>query len=161
MTLVIKNPPVNAEDIRDLSLIPGSGRSPGEGNDSSLQYFCLESSMGQEAWGATVHGVPKNQTWLSTHTAPLVREKIDIRAQIHKYMKPGLISRLLTYSWQSLALKNPKLPEGVLQNTFKSRRWWVASSRGGTESLISLCTALWLADDELTGGVTEVNVISP
>ena len=49
VALPLRNLPANAEDIRDLSVIPGSGRSPGEGNDSSLQYFCLESSMGQEA----------------------------------------------------------------------------------------------------------------
>ena len=49
VALPVRNLPANAEDIRDLSLIPGSGRSPGEGNDSSLQYFCLENSMGQGA----------------------------------------------------------------------------------------------------------------
>ena len=56
MTLVIKNPPANAEDIRDLSLIPGLGRSPGEGNGNSLQYSCLEKSMDRGAWWAIVHG---------------------------------------------------------------------------------------------------------
>ena len=37
--------------------IPGSGRSPGEGNDYPLQYSCLENSMDRGAWQATVHGV--------------------------------------------------------------------------------------------------------
>ena len=46
----------------DLSLIPGSGRSPGEGNGNPLQYSCLESSMDKGAWWATVHGVAKSQT---------------------------------------------------------------------------------------------------
>ena len=41
----------------DLGLIPGSGRSPGEGNSNPLQYSCLESPMGRGAWRATVHGV--------------------------------------------------------------------------------------------------------
>ena len=45
--------------------IPGSGRSPGEGNDYLLQYYCLENSMDRGALGATVHGVAKSQTWLS------------------------------------------------------------------------------------------------
>ena len=45
MTLVVKNPPANAEDIRDVGLIPGLGRSPGRGNDNPLQYSCLENPM--------------------------------------------------------------------------------------------------------------------
>ena len=41
----------------DPGLIPGSGRSPGEGSGNPLQYFCLENSMDRGAWPATVHGV--------------------------------------------------------------------------------------------------------
>ena len=43
--LVVKNPPVNAGDARDAGLIPGSGRSAGEGNGNPLQYSCLANSM--------------------------------------------------------------------------------------------------------------------
>uniref|UniRef100_A0A4W2EWG4 J domain-containing protein n=1 Tax=Bos indicus x Bos taurus TaxID=30522 RepID=A0A4W2EWG4_BOBOX len=46
----------------DPGLIPGSGRSPGEGNGNPLQYSCLENPMDGEAWWATVHGVPKSRT---------------------------------------------------------------------------------------------------
>ena len=46
----------------DLGSIPGSGRSPGEGNGNPLQYSCLENPMDVGAWGATVHGVAKSQT---------------------------------------------------------------------------------------------------
>ena len=49
----------------DLSSIPGSGRSPGEGNDNPLQYSCLENPMDRGDWRAAVHGVSKSQTWLS------------------------------------------------------------------------------------------------
>ena len=48
----------------DLGLIPGSGRSPGEGNGNPLQYSCLEDSMDRGAWGAAVHGVAKSRTRL-------------------------------------------------------------------------------------------------
>ena len=65
--LVIKNPPANARDIRDTGSIPGSGSSPGEGQGNSLQYPCLENSMDSGSWQATVHGVTKSQTRLSTH----------------------------------------------------------------------------------------------
>ena len=51
---VVKNPPANAGD---MGSIPGSGRSPAEGNGNPLQYSCLESSMNRGAWQATVHGV--------------------------------------------------------------------------------------------------------
>ena len=52
-------------DTGDLGSISGSGRSLGEGNGYPLQYSCLENSMDRGAWWATVHGVTKNQTWLS------------------------------------------------------------------------------------------------
>ena len=48
----------------DTVLIPGLGRSPGEGNGNPLQYSCLENSMDRGAWQAVVHGVEKNQTRL-------------------------------------------------------------------------------------------------
>ena len=49
----------------DPTLIPGSGRSPGEENGNPLQYSCLENSMDRGAWLATFHGVAKSQTLLS------------------------------------------------------------------------------------------------
>ena len=48
MTLVVKILPANARDARDMSLIPGSGRSPGMGKGNLLQYFSLENSMKKE-----------------------------------------------------------------------------------------------------------------
>ena len=53
---VVKNPPAN---VGDMNLIPGSGRSPREGNGNPLQYSCLGNSMDREAWRATVQGVAK------------------------------------------------------------------------------------------------------
>ena len=64
MALVVKNLPANAGDARDTGLIPGSGRSPGEGNGNPLQYSCLENPMNRGAWQATVHGAAKTGTWL-------------------------------------------------------------------------------------------------
>ena len=52
----------NSGDTGDTSLIPGSGRSPGEGNGNPLQYSCLEKSMDRGAWWATVHEVAKSWT---------------------------------------------------------------------------------------------------
>ena len=53
---------VSACNAGDPGLIPGSGRSPGEGDGTPLRYSCLENPMDGEAWWATVHGVTKNQT---------------------------------------------------------------------------------------------------
>ena len=54
--------------VGDLGLIPGSGRSPGEGNGNPLQYSYLENPMDRGAWWATVHGVSKSRTRLSNFT---------------------------------------------------------------------------------------------
>ena len=51
--------------MRDPGLIPGSGRSPGEGHDNPLQCSCLENHMGRGAWWATGHGFTKSWTQLS------------------------------------------------------------------------------------------------
>ena len=48
--------------IRDVGSIPGSGRSPGEGYGTPLQYSCLENPMDRGAWQATVHRVSQSQT---------------------------------------------------------------------------------------------------
>ena len=64
VTLVVKSPPANTGDIREVALIPGSRRSSGVGNGNPLPYFCLENPMDREAWQATVHRVAKSQTQL-------------------------------------------------------------------------------------------------
>ena len=64
----LKRLPESACNAGDLGSIPGSGRSPGEGNDNPLQYSCLENPMDRGAWWAAVHGVAKSQTQLSDFT---------------------------------------------------------------------------------------------
>ena len=58
VALVVKN--VSAREVRDADLIPGLGRSPGEGHGNPLQYSCLENVRG--AWRATVHKVSQSRT---------------------------------------------------------------------------------------------------
>ena len=65
---MVKNLPDNTEDRRDVASIPGSGRSPGEGNGNLFQYSCLENSKDRRAWQATVQGVSKSQIQLSDFT---------------------------------------------------------------------------------------------
>ena len=56
MAIVVKNPPIN------VGLIPGSGRSPGEGHGNPLQHSCLENPMDRDAWWATVHRMAESDT---------------------------------------------------------------------------------------------------
>ena len=58
----------SACNVGDRSLIPGSGRSPGEGNGKPLQYSCLENPMDRGSWRAIVHGVAKMNTFTFTET---------------------------------------------------------------------------------------------
>ena len=63
--LVVKNPPANAGDARDVGSVPGLGGSSGVRNCNPFQYFHLENPMDRGAWQATVHGISKSQTRLS------------------------------------------------------------------------------------------------
>ena len=62
VSLVIKNLPANAGDIRDVGSIPGSGRSPAGGHGNPLQYSCLENPMDRGSWWVIVHRVLKLDT---------------------------------------------------------------------------------------------------
>ena len=70
VVLVVKNPLASAGHVRDTGSVPESGRSPGGGHGSPLQYSGLENPMDRAAWWATVHRVTKSWTqlkWLSMH----------------------------------------------------------------------------------------------
>ena len=62
VALVVKNSPANAGDVRDMGLIPGSGRSPGGGRGSPLHYSCLENPVDRGALRAAVHRAAKSRT---------------------------------------------------------------------------------------------------
>ena len=73
---MVKNPPLNAGDVRDAALTPGYGRYPGEVHGNPLQYSCLENLKDIGDWEATVHGAAKSQTQmkrLSTHNGPNIQ----------------------------------------------------------------------------------------
>ena len=77
VVLVVKNLPASVGDVRDVSSIPGSGRSPGEGNGHPLQYSCLENPMDRGAWQPIVYSV-----------AELVTTEATWHACIHPYPIP-------------------------------------------------------------------------
>ena len=67
MAQEVKNLPVNVGDTGGMNSDPGWGRSPGGGNGNPLQYSCLGNPIDRGACWATVHGVAKSWTRLSTH----------------------------------------------------------------------------------------------
>ena len=62
VVLVVKNPPANVGDVRNVSSFPELRRTPGGGQGTPLQYSCLENCMDRGAWWATVHRVTKSHT---------------------------------------------------------------------------------------------------
>ena len=64
---MVMNPPTSARYERDKGLIPELGRSPEEGNDNSLQYFCLENFKNRGAWWGTVNGIAELVTTEHAH----------------------------------------------------------------------------------------------
>ena len=77
----------------DLGSIPGSGRSPGEGNGNPLQYSCLENSMDRGAWQATVHRVAE-----SDRTERLTRMYILFHVHFHSGLSKGIAYNSLWYT---------------------------------------------------------------
>ena len=104
----------------DLGLIPGCGRSPGEGNGNPLQYSCLENPMDRVAWWATVHGVAKSRTRQSDFTffysfsMFLVLQLCMLSSEDWKErtIAPGFIERkgfkLLLQGWALIRRQFPK-----------------------------------------------------
>ena len=80
MGLVVKNPPANAGDLRNVGSIPGWGRSPGGGPGNPLWYSCLENPMDRGAWRSAVHTVANSQTRLSTHVPQKQKYVIFLKA---------------------------------------------------------------------------------
>ena len=72
---MVKNPPAKAGDVGS---VPGWGRSPGEGNGSPLQYFCVENPMERGTWQAAVHGLPRVRHDLMTKP-PSLQNTLDKR----------------------------------------------------------------------------------
>ena len=66
VALVVKNLPANAEDVRDMGSVPGSGKSPRGGYGNLPWYSCLKNPMDREAWNSTVYRVTQSQTQLES-----------------------------------------------------------------------------------------------
>ena len=85
---MVKNSSANAGDVGS---IPGSGRSPGKGNVNPLQHSCLENIMDRGAWWATVQGLTKSQTQLSTHSKERINA-LEVSSVSHLKWREHMIS---------------------------------------------------------------------
>ena len=89
----------SAHNSGDMGLVPGLGRSPGEGNGSPLKYSCLKNPMERGAWWATIHTVAKSHEW-----ATWIWSKYDICSM---WMMDTQIPILLCifFNWGIIALQ--------------------------------------------------------
>ena len=97
MVLVVKNPPTNVRHIRDVGLIPGSGRLPGGGHGNPLQFSCPKNPMDRGGWWATVHSITKSRTQqkqLSMHAFSVF---IPIYLELQPWQNSELCSSRLGY----------------------------------------------------------------
>ena len=95
---MVKNLPTNAGDTGDTDFIPGSGRSPGEGNGNPLQYSCLGNPVDRGAWQGAAHGATKS--W--TEHACTSKENI---ASFFRSMQGALTNPALLEWWVNVKLK--------------------------------------------------------
>ena len=103
-----KEPTANAGDVRNRSSIPKSGRFPGGGHESPLQYSCLENPMDRGTWWAIVYRGAKSRTWLK-QLSTLARSKV-------------LWSDTLVM-WASLAAQTIKNLPAMLETPVRSMGW--------------------------------------
>ena len=146
----------SAYNARDLGLIPGLGRSPGEGNGNPLQYSCLENPMDKWAWlvayvPCPVHGGTKSQIWLSNFTKysfnpqlcvkSLVWGGLDDKKSACDVGDPGWIPG----SGKSPGERKDNLLQySCLENSMDRRLWW-ATVHGVTKSQT---LAEWLSQQQ-------------
>ena len=96
--LVVKNPPANAEDVRDAGSIPRLGRFPEGGHGHPLQDSCLENPMNRRAWQAIAHRVAKSQTWLKQ-----LSTRAHIKVCSWNLSKNIILIDRVTKSWAQLS----------------------------------------------------------
>ena len=109
----------NAGDTGDVGLIPGSGRSPAEGNGNPLQYSSLGNPRDRGAWRATVHRVAKSWTWLSDwHTPHMLGHRLSLGMLDPPHSMGEGFSDVFRWTWNHSPLY--VMEEAVLQSLWIS-----------------------------------------
>ena len=153
---MVKSLPANGGDVRDTSLIPGSGRSPGGGHGNPLQYSCQENLLDREDWWPMIHRVTKSRTqlkWLSSHTHACMSSATG--PWLTKMVHRSLITKLLL---ESEAFWFPGLQSDVLFLFFSSteRKHHISSlclNPRSTQGHISMVPSNWFTRSDKYLGV--------
>ena len=95
VVLAVKSLPASVGDAREVSSIPGSGRSPEDGNGNPLQYSCLENFMDRGAWWAIVHEVTKSWTRLRDSHFHFHFSVVGLFALDHPLCRVGSVSAFI------------------------------------------------------------------
>ena len=104
--------------LSNSCLIPGLGRSPGEGNGKPLQYSCLGNPVDRRAWQATVHGVAKSRTQLKRqHTPPMYILKTVIKMILLKWWSENFFLLLKTVKFTNEISDHPADIQGPIQSS--------------------------------------------
>ena len=135
---VVKNPPVNAGDIKDMGSIPGSGRSSGEGNGSPCQYSYLENPMDRGAWQGTAHRITKSRTWL---------ERLNTHVCVHGLRYPfSALGTVHAPQHAHLRARTHTHTHSYWSNATPSTLWATIIRKTMTQSKLSMfCQCQWLS----------------
>ena len=124
VVLVVKNPPADEGDIRNVGLIPGSGRSPGEGNGNPLQISCLENPMIEEPGGLQSTGLQRaRHNWSAL--AHFLKKNLGQKGEM----------------WKKIKLESELLRE---LSKLEPENW------GCIEEVWLMCMAAWVESDIVT-----------
>ena len=113
VALVVKNLLASAGDIRDMGLVPGSGRSPGGAHGNPLQCSCRENPMDRGAWWAAVHGAAQSQTRLKLHSTHANFGGFDCPVQYAELPWPGIKPSPMRWKLQDLTTGPPGKSESA------------------------------------------------
>ena len=116
---MLKKTPASAGAARDGGSVPGSGRSPGEGNGNPLPYSCLENSMDRRPGRASVRGVTKSRVLVSAHTQGYVIKGSAMNIFTNKHLVTfEVICLERTVLWHLLSMTPDKvfLPFALLSS---------------------------------------------
>ena len=140
--LVVKNMPVNAGDLRDVGLILGLGRSPGEGNGNPLKYSCLENPMDIGASKPTVYSIGKSRTWMKWLNTHMHTPYSILAACMLSCFSPTLCNSMdCSLPGSSVCgIIQARILEWVAMTSFRVSSW----SRGWTQISYISCIGMWV-----------------
>ena len=113
VSLLLKDPPANAGDVRGLGCIPALQSSPGAGHGNPLQYSCLENPMHRGAWQATVHRVTEQFYWSKDPQNFPNKTTIVVNTNVSNYTQPTKWTEWTSVQFSHSVVSESLLPHGL------------------------------------------------